>query len=63
MEDFIVFGRKIGIAEKRVDKLIAPFLKEQAGVEVLVQRSFLDGGTKGQYMNHYHERLEMLNLI
>ncbi len=61
-EDFIVFGRKIGIPEKRVDKLLAPFLKKQAGVEILVQGSFLDEGTKGQYMNHYHERLEMLNL-
>ena len=62
-EDFVVFARKIGIAGERVDKLIASFLKEQAGVEILVQRSFLDEGTKVQYVNHYHERLEMLNLI
>jgi hypothetical protein len=32
------------------------------GVESLVQRSYLDEGTKIQYMNHYNERLEMLNL-
>ncbi|MBA4407804.1 MAG: phosphatidylinositol kinase [Odoribacter sp.] len=60
-EDFIVFGKKIGIAETRVSKLLAPFLKNQAGVENLVHKSFLDEETKVQYLTHYYERLEMLN--
>jgi len=61
-EDFIEFGEKIGIAEKRVGKLLDPFLKEQAGVQNLVRKSFLDEETQKQYMSHYHERLDMLNL-
>jgi len=37
-------------------------MNEQADVENLVKKSFLDQATQEQYMNHYHERLEMLNL-
>jgi len=62
-EDFIVFGKKIGIKETRVNKLLAPFLKKQTNVESLVKKSFLDEETKIQYMSHYNERLEMLNLF
>ncbi len=61
-DDFIKFGKKIGIAENRVNKLLAPFLKKQIGIEVLVKESFLDQDTKVQYISHYNERLEMLNL-
>jgi serine/threonine-protein kinase HipA len=61
-EDFIEFGEKIGINEKRVNKLLEPFLNRQSGVENLVKRSFLDEGTKSQYLNDYNERVIMLNL-
>jgi serine/threonine-protein kinase HipA len=61
-EDFIEFGGKIGINENRVNKLSEPFLNKQPGVENLVKRSFLDKETKSQYLNHYNERLVMLNL-
>lgn len=60
--DFIEFGKKIGIAGNRVNKLLAPFLKKQIGIEVLVKKSFLDEETKVLYMSHYNERLGMLNL-
>ncbi len=62
-EDFIEFGKKIGINENRVVKLLDPFLKKQTEVENLVKRSFLDEDTKELYMSHYNERLKMLNLI
>ena len=61
-EDFVEFGKKIGIKENRVFKLLDPFLKEQIEVENLVKRSFLDKDTRELYMSHYNERLEMLNL-
>ncbi|MCX6222773.1 MAG: HipA domain-containing protein [Bacteroidia bacterium] len=61
-EDFTEFGKKIGIEEKRVGKLLVPFLKEQTGVGNLVKKSFLDQETRELYLNHYHERLGMLNL-
>lgn len=61
-EDFIKFGVEIGINENRVTKLLAPFLKKQISVENMIERSFLDEETKAQYLNHYNERLLMLNL-
>jgi len=62
-EDFIEFGKRIGINEKRVIKILAPFLKEQPEVEILIKRSFLDEETMMLYRNHYKERLGMLNLV
>jgi serine/threonine-protein kinase HipA len=61
-EDFIELGGEIGIAEKRIGKLLVPFLKKQEGVENLVRKSFLDEETREQFLNHYLERLLMLNL-
>ncbi len=59
--DFIDFGKVIGISEKRVNKLLEPFLLKQKGVEDLVRKSFLDGETQAQYLKYYSERLAMLN--
>ena len=61
--DFIDFGKKIGINENRLNKLLEPFLIKQANVEDLVSKSFLDDYTKSEYLNHYNERLKMLNKI
>lgn len=62
-EDFIEFGKKIGISEKRVTKLFEPFLIKQNNVEGLVNKSFLDNETKAQYLDHYNTRLSMINGI
>jgi serine/threonine-protein kinase HipA len=61
LEDFVEFGKTIGINESRLNKLLEPFLKKQDEVENLVNKSFLDDETKKQYMSHYNERLMMLN--
>lgn len=62
-EDFIEFGKIIGINENRVNKLFEPFLIKQKNVEVLVKNSFLDSDTKSLYINQYNERLTMLNRV
>lgn len=62
-EDFLEFGRRIGIPEKRTLKLLEPFLTRQPGVEELVDRSFLDAECKALYLSHYRERLAMLNKV
>lgn len=61
-EDFLEFGRRLGVADKRIAKLLAPLLKRQPGVEDLIHRSYLDDDVKVLYMDHYIERLNMLNL-
>jgi serine/threonine-protein kinase HipA len=60
--DFIDFGKKIGINEKRVNKILESFLKDQNEVGNLIERSFLDEKTKKLYKEHYIERLKMFNM-
>jgi serine/threonine-protein kinase HipA len=54
--DFLEFGKRIGVVESRCTKLLAPFLERQAGVESLVNRSFLDAGSKRAYLLHYNTK-------
>ncbi len=62
-DDFIVFGKRIGLKDARIDKLLQPFLEKQSGVDGLLARSFLDEETQALYLAHYYERLSMLTLI
>ncbi len=58
--DFIEFGRRIGVAEQRVEKLIIPFLTKQNLVEVLVKHSFLNMASKRGYMLRYNTKRNLL---
>jgi serine/threonine-protein kinase HipA len=51
LDDFLEFGRRIGIETIRIEKLIAPFLVKQDKVESLISRSFLSEQTKRGYMH------------
>jgi serine/threonine-protein kinase HipA len=61
LEDFHVFANRLGIKQKRRDKLLAPFLEKQLMVEQLIQRSFLNDRTKREYLLHYQTKLNHLN--
>ncbi len=58
--DFLEFGRRIGVVESRCTKLLAPFLERQPGVEPLINRSFLDAGSKRAYLLHYNTKRNYL---
>ena len=58
--DFLEFGRRIGVVESRCKKLLAPFLERQANVESLVNRSFLDAGSKRAYLLHCNTKRNYL---
>ena len=45
-EDFIELARRIGVQERRVEKLLTPFLTKQPMVEALIGRSFLPATSK-----------------
>ena len=60
-EDFLEFGRRIGIDEKRAERLIAPFLIKQDKVEQLVQRSFLNDAIRRAYLPDYSTIRNRLN--
>lgn len=59
--DFLEFGKRIGVVESRRAKLLAPFLERQADVEGLINRSFLDAGSKRAYLLHYNTKRNYLN--
>ncbi len=58
--DFSVFGKRIGILENRIDKLLAPFLKRQSLLDTLVGHSFLDAPNKRGYMLYYNTKRNYL---
>lgn len=58
--DFFEFGKRIGIKETRIDKLIEPFLMKQELIESLVHRSFLSKGTKNGYLIRYNTKRNYL---
>ncbi len=59
-DDFKEFGKRIGISETRIDKLLLPFLERQDLVEVLISHSFLSDPNKRGYLMHYQTRRNYL---
>lgn len=59
-EDFIEFGKRIGIAENRIIKLLQPFLIRQNQVETLINRSFLSNPCKKTYWLLYNTKRNYL---
>ncbi len=58
--DFIEFGKRIGVDEKRIEKLLSPFLEKNPLQEELVKRSFLDDANKRGYQKMYNTRRNYL---
>ena len=59
--DFIELAKRMEVQDKRIEKLLAPFLERQVLVEDLVNRSFLNDQTKRAYILHYNTRRNYLN--
>lgn len=58
--DFIEFGRRIGIPENRIKKLLEPFLTKQPSVDQLIQRSYLSEQSKKSYQLYYNQKYNLL---
>jgi len=54
--DFKEFGRRIGVTEKRIEKIMAMYLEKQPFVEVLINRSFLTEANKRRYLMMYQTK-------
>ncbi len=61
LEDFRAFAGRIGIGDRRIDILLAPFVQRQPLVEDLISKSFLDDPTKEVYLLHYQTRRNQLD--
>lgn len=56
--DFFSFGRKIGLSNRRISTLMAPFLKVHPRVEQLIDASELDDVCKRRYKTICQERFK-----
>ena len=61
--DFIELAKRMNIGEKRIPKLMAPFLERQALVEILTNASFLDEPHKRAYLLAYATRRNHLGVV
>jgi serine/threonine-protein kinase HipA len=58
--DFTEFGRRIGLADKRIEKILLPFQQKNVLVEQLVKNSFLGKPEKKGYLIYYNTRMNFL---
>ena len=58
--DFEEFGRRIGVTESRIGKIMSPYLEKQPFMEVLISRSFLTEANKRGYLIMYQTKRNYL---
>ncbi|MDD4757267.1 MAG: HipA domain-containing protein [Prolixibacteraceae bacterium] len=61
LHDFQELAGRFGINEKRMDKILNPFMQKQPLVEELTRRSFLNDKAKRAYLFHYQAKRNKLN--
>jgi serine/threonine-protein kinase HipA len=59
--DFIEFGKRIGLNEKRMGKLLLSYTERQPMVDEFINRSFLSEKSKRAYQLHYDTKRNNLN--
>lgn len=58
--DFEEFGKRIGVAQSRIEKLMTPFLQKQPLMETLLSRSLLTDTNKREYLMMYQTKRNYL---
>ncbi len=58
--DFEEFGRRIGVLENRIEKIMTPYLEKQPLMESLISRSFLSDANKRGYLMMYQTKRNYL---
>lgn len=59
-DDFLEFGKKIGLVPQRVKRMLLHFLQKEEGVFNMVNKSFLTAEMKRRYINLYHDKRKRL---
>jgi len=59
-DDFTEFGKRIGIAPNRIEKLMQHYYEKHPQMEVLVKHSFLNDANKRGYLQMYNMRRNYL---
>lgn len=60
-DDFMELSKRLGILEKRAERIMQPFLERQEIVDQLIERSFLNAESKRGYLHTYQTRRNYLN--
>lgn len=58
--DFIEFAKRIGVTERRVEKILQPFLEQHPLMQKLVHHSFLNDANKRAYLLMYNTKRNYL---
>lgn len=58
--DFVDLAVAVGVATKRIDIILAPFIERQPLVEELISHSYLADSVKKGYLLHYSNRRNLL---
>jgi len=58
--DFVEFAKRIGVTERRIDKLLSPYFHKQPLMETLVSHSYLSDANKRGYMLIYSTKRNYL---
>ncbi len=58
--DFLNFGKRIGISGKRLEMIYSSFLDHKGKVYSLIEKSFLSDKAKKAYLIHYNTRWNKL---
>lgn len=58
--DFVEFGKRIGVMETRIEKLLNPFSIRQPLVEQLIAQSYLNDQSKRAYLLYYNKKRNLL---
>ncbi|QKJ28499.1 HipA domain-containing protein [Mucilaginibacter mali] len=59
-DDFYRFGEVIGLAPKRIEALLLPFITRQEKVVELTANSYLQEPIKKAYIDHYYKKMNLL---
>lgn len=59
--DFVELGKRTGVLESRIEKMLMPFLEKQPLVETLINHSFLNENNRRGYWQMYNTRRNSLN--
>ncbi len=60
-QDFVTFGKQIGIPVSRIEKLLLPFCERNALVDEMIQNSFLSETSQRGYLLGYNKRRNQLS--
>jgi serine/threonine-protein kinase HipA len=61
--NFIEFANRLGILEKRAERILLEFIHKNNNVVELIQQSFLSEATKQKYIGNYMDKIKRFTVV